>query len=166
MNKFKLEKDWIRNGLRCVVIMTPHGHRCGYVGVDQSHPLYEVDYNGKSDILSGKSDKINNEPISGKGIVNAFCWDGESITPSIYFNVHGGLTYAGGGIKSEYPVESDLWWFGYDCAHLGDAKDLSVVSQTVRDIEMKFDTGGEIRSLDYCITECDSLAAQLLEVLK
>ena len=39
------------------------------------------------------------------------------------FSCHGGLTYSGGGENSSYPISSDLWWFGFDCAHCGDEPD-------------------------------------------
>ena len=58
----------------------------------------------------------------------------------------------------------DIWWFGYDCGHAGDAKDLRFVKKEIREIEEKFPIPGEIRSLNYCISECESLAKQLNEV--
>ena len=40
-----IEVDWTTQvGLRAVVIKTPMGHRCGYVGVDASHRLFGVNY--------------------------------------------------------------------------------------------------------------------------
>lgn len=125
---YTVEKDFEHAGLRCVVIMTEMGHRCGYVGVPESHQLYGVGYN----------------------------------SPDVYFNVHGGVTYTGGGKGSKYPVESDLWWFGYDCNHAGDGKDLSVVSDALREIKIRFPTYGIIRTTEYCIDECKSLAEQLV----
>jgi hypothetical protein len=81
--------------------------------------------------------------------------------------VHGGLTYADGG--KDYPVDSDLWWFGYDCAHLYDARDPVLMSGQYKKLYDKglfrgFDEGEIIRSLEYCIGECESLAKQLSEV--
>lgn len=54
---------------------------------------------------------------------------------------HGGVTYSGGGEKSQYPVESDLWWFGFDCGH---EEDHNVPKEFVAN-------------------ECKKLAEQLLE---
>jgi len=82
--------------------------------------------------------------------------------------VHGGLTFAGG--SKDYPVENDgLWWLGYDCAHLYDARDPALMSGEYKELYDKgmlreFDEGSIIRSLEYCINECESLAKQLLEV--
>jgi hypothetical protein len=56
--------------------------------------------------------------------------------------VHGGLTYS--RVADGYPVETEspVYWIGYDCGHYMDDED-----------------GG--RSLDYCISECESLAEQV-----
>lgn len=58
-------------------------------------------------------------------------------------NVHGGVTFAAGGKNSEHPIKSNLWWIGFDCAHLDDTP--------------------EKCNLDYCKRECESLAAQIKE---
>ena len=39
-----VEKDFMCNGFRCVIIFTRLGHRCGYIGVDSSSKLYGMDY--------------------------------------------------------------------------------------------------------------------------
>lgn len=84
-------------------------------------------------------------------------------------DVHGGLTYSGGG--KTYPAESEkLWWFGYDCAHLGDARDPELMQGEYKKLydkgllrELDFE-GDMVRSLGYCVSECESLAKQLVEV--
>ena len=41
----KTEKEWTTEaGLKAQVIATPMGHRCGYVGVPEGHPMYEKHY--------------------------------------------------------------------------------------------------------------------------
>ncbi len=161
MSKFTIEKDWIHKDLRCVVMMSSMGHRCGYVGINELHPLYSVNYSDSPDILKDKLEELKNSEIGKRGAISLFCWDGESVSPSILFDVHGGITFSDGGKESKYPVESDLWWFGYDCAHCGDAKDLSVVNDTIKEIELKYPTGGTLRTLEYCVSECESLAEQI-----
>jgi len=43
--KYKVEKDWMHSGLRCVAtINRTYAHRCGYVGVPPDHPLHGVHY--------------------------------------------------------------------------------------------------------------------------
>ena len=77
---YKIEKDFMHNGYRCVVIMTDMGHRCGYVGVDNTHQFFGKDY---SDTTTKEMiDKIKD-----------------------LFDVHGGITYSGG--EKDYPVESN-----------------------------------------------------------
>ena len=83
--------------------------------------------------------------------------------------VHGGLTFADG--TDTYPVAGEsLWWFGYDCAHWQDARDPELMSPKYREMYDKgifksiFDEEGTVRSLDYCIGECESLATQLKDL--
>ena len=161
MEKYLVEKDWIYRDLRCVVIMTSMGHRCGYVGLSKTHFLYGVEYNEEIKISEEAKENFKKSDIGKRGILSIFCFDGETITPGVFFNVHGGITYAAG--SGDYPVKSDLWWFGFDCAHAGDAKDLSILSEDIKEIELKYPLGGELRTLEYCIYECESLADQLLK---
>lgn len=78
-----------------------------------------------------------------------------------YIEVHGGLTYGREGGKG-YPSEKKegFFWFGFDCAHYGDSPDPSINPHYA---EMMSD-GGEIRSLDYCVVECEKLARQLNDI--
>ena len=90
--------------------------------------------------------------------------------------VHGGLTYAGGGENSEYPVDSNLWWLGFDCAHCGDGKDLELAKEyfkedkkVVKQIEMTIEIESRyptfelesVRSLDYVENECKNLVDKI-----
>ena len=47
----------------------------------------------------------------------------ERISIECYFNCHEGITYSNGGKNSNYPINSDLWWFGFDCGHCYDSND-------------------------------------------
>ena len=99
------------------------------------------------------------------GSIQILCAAGKNLddlnSPEYVFEVHGGLTYSGNGgdkRKGTYPVESDLWWFGYDCGHAGDAP-----APGSRMAQYRFD--GDIhRTLEYCINECELLATQLSNV--
>lgn len=144
---YDIEKDWTTEaGFRAVVIMVRDSHRCGYVGVPASHPLFGADYSQPHPALTPPAES---EPIGKRSMIAVFCaaGDGNRLSaPDLAFDVHGSVTYSG---KSErYPVPSDLWWFGFDCAHSGDC------SQGGSD--------GVLRSLDYCISECESLASQIV----
>lgn len=71
-------------------------------------------------------------------------------------SVHGGLTYADGQ------------QFGFDCAHLYDAKDPALMSEEYRKIHEMWPSirefEGTIKTLEFCVAECESLAAQLKEL--
>ena len=86
---------------------------------------------------------------------------------------HGGLTFSSRSIGEKYPIESDLWWFGFDCAHYGDGKDLDLAIEVfpefaqqitrTKEIEDMFPTYDEVRSCEYVAESCISLANQLAE---
>ena len=176
---YKVEKTWRSIDYPCVVVMSSLGHRRGYVGIPPTHPLYNVAYHKTTHKLQSYWDMIHGQrKVSIKclqvvelldhdnfGVMGAFLFMGESnrLTPESNLGVHGGVTYSDN--KDNYPSTiQDHWWFGYDCDHLDDAKDLSVVSDQIRELEEKYPTGGVIRSLNYCFYECVKLADQLREI--
>lgn len=168
-----IEKDFMHKGLRCVVVMQSAGHRCGYVGITKQYPLYKKDYDDYLPI--NKSELPNDKEISG--VFQAFISTldkNDRIRIAAFFEVHGGITYAGGGKKSEYPVESDLWWFGFDCAHCWDANDYEtavwifkddpeILDMLKRNRYSRWQTHGTIRTLEYVENECKKLADQLID---
>jgi len=153
----KIESDFIYKNLRCVVIFQPTGYRCGYVGIEKTHSLYEKDYNKDCKVILSISDL-------------------EYSSPESYFDVHGGITYSGGGINSKYPVESNLWWFGFDCAHCDDAFDYEtalkygLISYThylyLKQIDGIYHTNtlGILRTKEYVEYQCKELAKQLAKI--
>ena len=164
MREYVIEADFEYQNLRCVVVMTEMGHRCGYVGVPKNHILYGKSYSDKigkfSDIKEKNTDKMS--PISVMMLAFEQPEDNSPVRLDCYIDVHGGITYAGEG---DYPVKSDLWWFGYDCAHAGDAKDMNAIQdERLREIEKNFSNYGVVRTLDYCISECKNLAEQLAKI--
>lgn len=144
---YDIEKDWTtKAGFRAVVIMIKNSHRCGYVGVPNEHPLFDAGYSKPCAALMRASD---DECIGKRSPLALLCVAGDESrmqSPEIVFDVHGGVTYSGKG--ESYPVPSELWWFGFDCAHDGDRSHGG--------------SEGVMRSLDYCIDECESLAAQIV----
>lgn len=95
--------------LDCMIKRGPSGALCGYVGVDPTHPLFEVEYN------QTKTD----DPDDYDYLIDA--------------DVHGGLTYS--RLCQEFDEKpetrlichtakpgrsSRIWWFGFDCAHCND----------------------------------------------
>ena len=145
--RFIIESNFIHEGLRCVVIFTSMGHRCGYVGIPKTHTLYGKDYD----------EEFNEE---------------NSI--ECHFDIHGGITYASSSMVS--PIESNgLWWLGFDLAHYMDGKDLDLALKyelldestylKLKEVENMYPISETtVKTLDYCIDECKSLAKQLSEV--
>lgn len=148
--------QWVdeTTGLDCLIVRTPLGHLCGYVGVPPDHPWHGVDYGGCTKGHShGEDDDI------------VWCdW-----TPDNIIRVHGGLTFAAGCQESDDPSTGichvpapgrpdDVWWFGFDHAHLGD------LSPGMRRWG-RTDGGRDVyRDLGYARRECGRLAAQLAGV--
>ena len=117
--------------LPCLIVRGPLGNLCGYVGVPPGHPWHGADCSGL-------------EP---------------------YPEVHGGLTYAdacrpregeGGGIcyVPDGGEPDDVWWLGFDCAHLYDFVPGMPTPVT------RLTRGDTYRDRAYVESECASLAAQ------
>lgn len=161
---YEVKKDWITEaGFRAVVIMTDIGHHCGYVGLPEGHPLYGVGYGDETDKLKPLDD---DEPIGSRGVMSVFCAalaGGFKTSPEDVFNVHGSLTYAHN--NPMYPVPSnDLWWFGYDCGHSGDARSPEYIAlKPEADRWLYEEQHSTFKDLDYCVRECESLARQIVE---
>lgn len=88
--------------------------------------------------------------------------------------MHGGITFADGGENSNYPIESDLWWFGFDCRHCDDGKELELAYERFPkykasiamqiELEKVYSIDGlAVRTEDYVAAECKKLAEQLKE---
>lgn len=167
---YVVECEFEHAGYKCVVVFTHMGHRCGYVGISKNHPLYGKDY---SDYLEIKKADVGDREVSGILPLLGACLDeDERIRIEAYFQCHGGITYAGGGEHSSYPIESDLWWFGFDCGHAGDKADLKYAIEKFPDrkeeymarlaIESEFPIEGDVvRTEEYVAEECKKLAEQL-----
>lgn len=150
MKSYIIEKEWISNGLKCIVVFQKGGYRCGYVEVPQTHPLFGKHYNNYI------NDSIN-------------------IEIKDFFNVHGGITFS--GECSEYSTTTKNWWFGFDCAHWNDMPDFDLVhkyfpeentlSFAIKEFEIKVDSDCEIdysvKTLDYVVEQCENLAKQLVD---
>ena len=165
---YKVESDFIYKGYRCVVIFGDMGFRCGYVGVEADNPLYGKDY---SDYLDINKSELDGEPLGKRGIIPMLCMafdEDERARLDTYFNVHGGLTYAGD--RADYPVESNLWWLGFDCGHYGDGSDWDIALKYWSDepyIQRRaecLDSDGVIRTKEYVENECKSLVDQIIEL--
>lgn len=132
---YSIEADFVHMSLRCIVVAQGMGFRCGYVGVPMGHPFYQKTSSTYIPELKNSLDRT--------------------------IEIHGGITF------SEFIPKYDnyLWWFGYDCAHAGDAYDLDLMSPDYRRIysnSILTRDESAIRSKEYCIEECKKLAEQLL----
>lgn len=178
MKGYVVESIFEHKGLKCVVVMQLSAHRCGYVGVQKDHALYGKDYSHHLEIR--KEDIRDREVCGIFPLINAAFDEDERVMIEAYFQCHGGITYSNGGIGSKYPIESDLWWFGFDCNHAGDRKDYKTAKILFSDdleelmyIERKeeFDRcfpiyGDQIRTLEFVKEECEKLADQLSDFMK
>lgn len=132
------EERFEYKGFPCVVLFQQTGFRTGYVGLPKDNKYY------------GK--KYDDIPVS----------------------CHCGLTYADKQLP--YRNDTDIWWIGFDCGHCCDANDYdkavnyfsdnkSVLQSLLmlRELNKIYDTGGEIRTLEYVKENCKSIVDQLLE---
>lgn len=156
-DRYIVEREFEHAGYKCVVTFNVMGHRCGYVGIPKNHPLYGKEY---SDYLEIKKADVGDRD--------------ERIRIEAYFLCHGGIIFADGGENSNYPIESDLWWFGFDCAYCDDAKELELAYERFPnyreslamqiECEDRFRIDGTIvRTEEYVAEECKKLAEQLKE---
>ncbi len=173
-----IESDFEYRGYRCVTTFTDMGHRCGYVGVPKEHPLYGKHSNNQVKVtLKELSEDIKLSEIGNRGM-----WTISFHTPkseddlvdiAFYFKVHGGINYADGG--NGHPVESDLWWFGFDCGHAGDCPDYDMQEKTwgkdnkmvkYRTIERKLYKDAVVRTLEYTQQECRNFVDQIINLVE
>ena len=84
--------------------------------------------------------------------------DYDSVEP--HPDVHGGLTFAEHDTDCGKGGEDNAWWFGFDCAHYGDAPDPALPgSETMLRFGLDH---GTIKTTEYVSEECRSLAEQAL----
>ncbi len=157
----EIEKDWTtESGLRAVALINiwtegnkpRKANRNGYVRVPVGHALHGVAYNAPCKTLDPAMELVKEGPIGNRGVIPIFCYSpDETAKAEMVFDVHGSLTYSGDG-KFFDPEDKDGHWFGFDCAHAGDAQ--------IEPLPY-FGNEGIVRSLDYVVDECESLARQI-----
>jgi hypothetical protein len=173
-----IESDFEYKGYRCVTTFHDMGFRCGYVGIPEGHPLYGK-YND-SQIKVTMKELLDDEEMNKIG--NRGVWtllglpsdEEDRVRLGTYFMVHGGITYANGGIDSHHPIDSDLWWLGFDCGHYGDCPDYDLLEETWGDNEIvKYRLqdrwlyeDSEVRDLEYVQQECKNLADQITSLVE
>ncbi len=122
--------EWRSHQFPCLIVRNDScGNLCGYVGVPAMHPWY------------------------GKGY------------DDVEAEVHGSLTFAG-GCHDDSPIchvpkrgePKDVWWFGFDCAHLGDL--VPFMSKIRAERESRFDFGESYKGIPFLTAEVELLAKQ------
>lgn len=146
--------------LDCMIVRNGVGSLCGYVGVPEGHPWFGLDYSSKvCDVDTCDEDED-------------VYWCSHRVDSLL--DAHGGITFAGGcredGVREESICHiaqpgrpSEVWWFGFDCAHAGD---FCPGMDARYPAHLKYPRiGGErYRDVPYVANEVASLAKQLLEV--
>lgn len=147
---FITESVFYHNNYKCVVVFSFLGHRCGYVAVNPDHPLFGIHYNQDIKVILL----------------------GQEIKLLSLINVHGGITYSELSHHRNYPMPQfdKVWYFGFDCAHSLDGKDIQLAIKyfsynhvkAYAEFEKRYPSNHlPIRSLSYVQKECRSLADQL-----
>lgn len=164
----RIESDFIYKGYRCVTTFMDTGYRCGYVGLEKTHPLYSK---GMHSLTKATFADIEDQPFGKRSpllMFNLMSKRDDLVPLGFYFDVHGGITYADGNGK--HPVESDLWWLGFDCGHAGDASDIETLKMIWPDTErtqyLMNDLTFEddvVRTKEYVQEECKNLVDQIID---
>lgn len=165
--------DFEAEGLRCAMRRNEMGAWCGYVGVGHDHPLFGLPYNHPLKLPMRWFER--RKGLQGTGIIDLFlhAYSGKEIDEacpiSLAFEVHGGVTWADGELPRG--DGGDLWWFGFDCGHAGDLvprlapymrRIHNSLPEKLRRAAERF--RDEYRDQQYVVSECQSLAAQLVAI--
>lgn len=159
-----IEKSWkTTSGLDAVVVVVDNGkygkHRCGYVRVPSSHPLYRKGYgeNVPALAVAARGAKLGSKSPVLAITAGVDALPGEDVrwSADVAIDVHGGITYAD-DLSHILGYEED-WWFGFDCNHYRDARwDVEAESLSF--------TEGVVRTLNYAESECERMAEQLAAI--
>ena len=127
-------------GLPCLLVRSPGGHLCGYVGVSEGHPLYRLD------------DSHSDFPCLD-------CHGGVTFTGACQPSDDGesrGICHVPGDGEPDH-----VWWIGFDCAHSGDFYSLAIASANRLFEQSSYET---YRTAGYVAQQCRELARQLAEL--
>lgn len=81
-------------------------------------------------------------------------------------DVHGGVTFADEMTTMGVEVDEPTWFIGFDCAHSGDGEFPTIGKDGIYSYTSPLSLGKEPKSLEFCIEQCESLASQLMEMVK
>lgn len=133
-------------GLACLAVRNRMGSWCGYVGVEEGHPLFGMEY---SDCPQQCGE------------------DWCKHRPDALLHIHGGVTYTdfcqeesdNGVCHVPMPGRAHrVWWIGFDTCHCND------VQPALPSFNAIFKGHSTYKDLGYVEGQCASLAAQLREM--
>lgn len=134
--------QWIdeATGLDCLIVRSPLGNLCGYVGVAPGHPLHGKDYGDVDryiDVHGGLTfaDACAETIEDGRGICHI----------------------------AEVGRPDHVWWFGFDCAHCGDVSPKMRADMEERHRCFIHSPDERYRDIGYVRSEVESLAKQLVQ---
>lgn len=158
--KFTLAKEFVYKGYNCYIVNSSGGWRNGYVEIPKDSLFFGKNYTDKLPISKSV---LDNEPVGKRNPISIFCYNGEDITMDILFNVHGGITFADDGLGCV--DKKDAWFIGFDCNHLGDAKDVSIMDEQGEKFHKEFGNFADdiIRTEEYVEEELKSLVDQIIK---
>lgn len=160
--KYKVEVDKKYKGFDYLVIGLTMGHRCGYVRIPIGHKLYGLSY---SEQIPISFKEISEGKIGKRGVLSIFCASklkpDDNISMGLLFDVHGGITYSRKRVANK-----NGWWIGFDCAHFGDRKDISLMDKKYKEMNERYYlsfSGDIVRTKEYVESECKSLIDQIIK---
>lgn len=153
----------LAENLKCCVVLTSLGRRCGYVGVGKDNPLFGLDYQHELSPSAELLEYTKNRSVDKQGIITLLFSDLNRLTIETACNVHGSLTFSNGDGRFPILQIDPIWWFGFDCAHVGDQPDHVTAQRRIPNY-FQITSLGTVRSKEYVIQECKNLAEQLANI--
>lgn len=90
-----------------------------------------------------------------------------------FISVHGGWTYSDYTYEVNYPIESSAgaYWIGFDCGHIGDAKDFELIKslgderyiQFFEEVEGITPSHGTIKTVNYVKEQLINAVEQIIK---
>ncbi len=145
-----ITKEWTDKwGFHCMVYKHEDGgFLCGYVGLPCEHPMYEKDYSQCLEGCTGVTETRFKRERTTWDCTHGFEGKRPHKSPEQVLDCHGGITYSGRGVPGQ---KEELWYLGFDCAHLGD---------TTKYI---FDPDTTYKTEAYVVNEIEQLLKQVQE---
>jgi thiol-disulfide isomerase/thioredoxin len=151
------KKQWLdkRTGLPCLVVRSPVGALCGYVGVTKSHPFFEKNYDDVPNLPVHWgltfSDKCCGIPDNLEEVSDYLRPKVEEHGPYAFMVCH----------KVEDGEDENVWWFGFDCAHCDDVMPSMVAMMQKSGREFGITRYGTYKNVRFVESSVQTLALSL-----